>query len=133
MILTEQNLMFYKMIIRVTLTYQESLLIQCDSLREYNGEKAVEPRIDSSVNGNWPEPEITKVIEGGIRIPNNQQEPIPLTHSQHIAQIKHVLIPDEKNITLTSLLSTMPRTKTVPFSNSFNLYPDNLMNILKMM
>ena len=61
-----------------------------DDLDPYDGEVAVEPRFDSPNNGSWPEPNITRVIAGSIRIPNNTSEPVHLKRQQHFAQIRRV-------------------------------------------
>ena len=49
----------------------EFLELHSDSLSGYNGEISIEPRFDSPNNGEWPEPTVSRVIQGTIRIPNS--------------------------------------------------------------
>ena len=78
----------------------EFLEIQSDNLVGYNSEIAIEPRIDSPLEGNWPAPSVSRVIDSTIRIPNLSNKPIKLSKSQHIAQIRQVQTPN--------LISTVP-------------------------
>ena len=40
-------------------------------------------------------PTITRVVQGSVRIPNNSPDPIKISSTQHIAQIRRVMtIPD---------------------------------------
>ncbi len=59
-----------------------------------NEEVAIEPRIDSPLQGEWPPPSISRVIQGSIRIPNNSTEPIKIKKCQHFAQIRRVTTSD---------------------------------------
>ena len=49
----------------------EYLEFSSDPLKSYEGEIAIEPHRSSPLNGSWPQPEISRVIDGSIRIPNN--------------------------------------------------------------
>ena len=68
----------------------EYVEVDTPTLEPYNGEVAVEPRTDSPNDGCWPEPSITRVVEGRIRIPNNTSSPIHLKRQQHFAQMRRV-------------------------------------------
>ena len=76
-------------------------------------------------NSNWPEPEITRVVEVAVRTPKNQQDPDFLTRSHHIAQIRR----DENRLDQMKRIlpqnhhcfSTMTKTKTVSISKTINL------------
>ena len=58
----------------------EFLEIHSNTLNKYNGrEVAIEPRIDSPLNGNWPYPSVSRVIQNTVRIPNRSNEPIRLS------------------------------------------------------
>ena len=67
----------------------EFIEIQSRRLEQYEGEVTVEPTIQS-LNG-WPAPTISRVIQGRIRIPNLGTEPVLLSQSQPIANIRRVL------------------------------------------
>ena len=67
--------------------------ISSDSLAEYEGEVSIEPRVDSPLEGCWPSPMISRVIQGTVRIPNDGVEPILLNKSGHLAQIRRVTSP----------------------------------------
>ena len=71
----------------------EFLEIHSDTLNGYNGEISIEPRVDSPLEGNWPIPSVSRVIQCTVRIPNISDEPIHLSKSQHIAQIRRVHVP----------------------------------------
>ena len=69
----------------------EYVEIHSDALSEYEGEISIEPRADSPLQGMWPPPMISRVIQGTVRIPNDGAEPIHLGRSSHIAQIRRVV------------------------------------------
>ena len=54
--------------------------IYADELKSFNGEVAIEPRVESPLSGNWPEPSIS---QGTVQIPNLSYEPIILSKCQH--------------------------------------------------
>jgi len=56
-----------------------------------NTEISFEPRSDSHFT-NWPSPDVTSVIDGLIRIPNNSRDIISVTKHQHIAQARFVYL-----------------------------------------
>ena len=67
--------------------------ISSNSLLNYDGGVAIEPRTDSPLKGNWPEPSISRVILGTIRIPNRTEESIHISKCKHFAQIRRVTTP----------------------------------------
>ena len=78
------------------------------SLSNYEGEVAIEPHADSP--SNWPQPSISRVIDGRLRIPNDSDAPIKLSKSQHFALIRRVAAPEDKpsyeeSISITRLAS----------------------------
>ena len=78
--------------------------IASEDLGPYENEEiSIEPRIDSPMQGSWPSPTISRVIQGSIRIPNHSKEPIQLNKCQHFAQIRRVTTPQY-------LQSTLPKT-----------------------
>ena len=108
--------------------------IQSDSLSEYEGAVSIEPRVDSPLQGSWPPPMISRVIQGTVRIPNDSSDPIYLAKSKHFAQIRRVTSP----VILSSLQDTpqtalpLPKfTEPVvgPIKHSANVIvdPDNLL------
>ena len=66
-----------------------------DELKSFDGEVAIEPRTESPLSGQWPIPSITRVIQGSVRIPNLTNEPVSITKSQHLAQIRCVVTPSQ--------------------------------------
>ena len=110
----------------------EFIEIQSPSLSEYEGEVLIEPRIDSPLQGKWPPPMISRVIQGTVRIPNDGAELIHLSKSEHFARIRRVVSP----ATLHALQDTpyVPPTAPVysvigPVKHSANVIvdPDKLM------
>ena len=72
----------------------------------------------------WPCPAISRVIQGKIRIPNLTNEPIYLSRSQHIADVRKVFsdsldyLPDDLTQTSVSHTScTEPETQSYHSSN----------------
>ena len=57
------------------------LEIYDNNLSNYEGEIAVEPHFDSSLNGEWPELCLSRVIQGTICIPNLTNEPAQISKS----------------------------------------------------
>ena len=104
----------------------EYVEIHDNSLIEYEGNVSIEPRVDSPLQGSWPSPTISRVIQGSIRIPNDTEEPIHLSKSRHFAQIRRATTPlkliDSPNI--VQIPPTNNNSKE-PFSQSVLLDPDN--------
>ena len=80
---------------------REYFEVENEQLSKYEGEVSVEPHISSPKN--WPQPCISRVIQGKTRIPNLSDEPVYLNRSQHFANIRRVL--DES---LTEIPCTQP-------------------------
>ena len=99
------------------------------TLEEYEGEIAIEPRMDSPMDGQWPTPSITRVIQGSVRIPNDSPEPILLPRLGHIAQIRRVTNP---NIIRQLPTPTPPPKPVQPppswFSDVVSVDPDNMLS-----
>ena len=73
----------------------EYIEVHSEELKSFDGEIALEPHTDSPLSGTWPPPTITRVVQGSVRIPNNGPDPIKISSTQHIAQIRRVkTIPD---------------------------------------
>ena len=102
--------------------------IQATSLSPYEGEVALEPRVTSPLCGTWPEPQITRVVNSSIRVPNDTKQPIQLSRGQHIAQIHQVLVDGSLDILKTDVeraqIKPAIKVKT-PFSDGIVLDPDN--------
>ena len=64
------------------------------ALFDYEGEVSIEPRIDSPVDGEWPQPHISRVIQGVVRIPNLSDKPVLIDKAQHFAYIRRVIVAD---------------------------------------
>ena len=96
-------------------------------------EICIEPRVDSPLQGCWPSPSISRVIQGSVRIPNNSNEPIKLNKCQHFAQIRRVTtseILSSVSSPLSSHTPLIPKPSaplSVPFSSTIKTDPDNLL------
>ena len=69
----------------------EYLEFSSEPLKPYEGEISIEPHRSSPMGGSWPEPNISRVIDGSIRIPNNSGEAISFSKLQHFAMIRRVI------------------------------------------
>ena len=67
----------------------EFVEVSSESLDEYEGEVSIEPRVDSPLQGTWPSPTISRVIQGSIRIPNETDEPIQTLCANSPSHISH--------------------------------------------
>ena len=109
----------------------EYLEINNPSLELYNGEVAIEPRSDSPQDGCWPEPEITRVIDCTVRIPNRTDDIIFLSKNQHLGQINRVYSVDD--CTQVNSVSDVAKTARsgsssvvgLPFSDLIPVDPEN--------
>ncbi len=113
--------------------------VNCNNLNNYEDEEvAIEPRIDSPLQGEWPSPSISRVIQGSVRIPNNTCEPIKIKKCQHFAQIRRVTTPDvlasisSPNLDLVQpelpSQRTVKQSPAVPHSATITVDPDKLMD-----
>ena len=73
----------------------EYVELKSKDYQRYEGEIALEPRVDSPLEGKWPECAITRVIDGAVRICNNTDEAIHLQKSSHLGHIRHVASPSD--------------------------------------
>ena len=105
----------------------EFVEIYDDSLSAFEGEVSIEPRIDSPLEGEWPSPAISRVIQGTVRIPNDTEEPIHLSKSRHFAQIRRVSSPPDST-TINPLLLPPPikrdHTSDILHSSAISIDPD---------
>ena len=68
------------------------LEVSSADLTDYDDQEvAIEPRVDSPMQGSWPSPTITRVIQGAIRIPNHTDQPVRVAKCQHFTQIRRVV------------------------------------------
>ena len=98
------------------------------SLSTYEGEIAIEPRVDSPLEGQWPAPAVTRVINGSVRIPNDSSQPIHLPRSSHIGQIRRVTTPE---ILQSMELPQRPKQPIPPpehFSDIVSVDPDQILS-----
>ena len=108
----------------------EFLEFSSESLKQFDGEVAIEPHQSSPMQGSWPNPEISRVIGGTIRIANSTNDPIPLSRSQHFAQIRRVLSPNHSIPLLLPQLEDPIRqdlpitSKQINFSDAATIDPD---------
>ena len=111
----------------------EYIEIYSDNLSIYEGEIAIEPRTDSPLQGNWPAPSISRVIQGTVRIPNETEEPIHISKCKHFAQVRRVTIPSlvshsahdvfaDSNYRLPPTVTS--NTKSTFFTSSISIDPD---------
>ena len=105
----------------------EYIELEAECLKNYEGEVAIEPREDSPNNGSWPVPELSRVIQGRIRIPNDSPEPISLSRSQHFAQIRRVT-DNIKNTNIDEPPQVITSKETVDL---ITIDPNNLLSTLQ--
>ena len=113
----------------------EYVEISNNDLLNFDGEVAIEPRSDFPRCNIWPSPSISRVIQGTIRIPNLSEEPIKLSKSQHIAQVRRVTTPDYSSSICTSTdtpkCSAPVLHPSTPsnFSLKIHVDPDNILSL----
>ena len=95
----------------------EFIEFSSESLKQFDGEVAIEPHISSPMQGTWPMPEISQVIHGTVHTVNNTDNPIPLSGSQHFAQIRHVILPEIIN---RSKYQSLSQCETIQSQNLFS-------------
>lgn len=107
----------------------EYLEISDSGFDQYEGEVAIEPRIDSPLEGTWPKPSISRIIGGTLRIPNDTLEPVHVKKSQHLATIRGVTSPPLKSPVTASAppLKNVNTPSSLPFSSAITLDPDNVL------
>ena len=110
----------------------EFLEVSNPAFEQYGDEVAIAPRYDSPQFGNWPEPEITRVIDCCIRIPNKSDNIVYLAKHQHLGQINRVysvdtsVQPTDICNSLTVKKSSKPNpSKKFPFSDAIPVDPSN--------
>ena len=65
------------------------------NLLEFDGEVAIELHQIQPTSDSWIQPTISRVIDGTLRIPNLTDKPIRIQKSQHVAQIRPAIDPEE--------------------------------------
>lgn len=102
------------------------LEINDSNISNYEGEVAIEPRTDSPLHGTWPQPSLSRVIGGTLRIPNETNEPVHVSKSQHLATIRRVTTPSMEHLKANQLRKPPEQSSTkIPFSSTINIDPDN--------
>ena len=113
----------------------EFVEIHSTELEHFNGEVSIEPRRESPLGGQWPERSLTRVIQGSVRIPNLGDEPLHISKSQQIAQIRRVTMPSTtstQSAQFPSALATLTETNTsqdVLFSDKVTIDPDGQLSV----
>ena len=100
--------------------------LDCSSFSVNTSEVAVEPRLDSPAQGQWPEPSILHVVDGSFRIPNNLDCPLKLSRNQQIGSIRSVI--SQENIKLegastVQAIQSKPVVHSSPHSNKISIDP----------
>ena len=107
----------------------EYIEIYADELKSFDGEVAIEPHTESPLSGQWPIPSITRVIQGSVRIPNLTNEPVSITKSQHLAQIRRVVTPSQLRTASTATDYATPvglHRKPPPISTTPTTYSESV-------
>ena len=109
----------------------EYVEITSPDLLNFDGEVAIEPRSDFPQSNISPSPSISRVVQGTIRIPNLSEEPIKLSKSQHIAQLRRVTTPDNSPASpdhhpMLPLMLTKASPSGV-YSSKIHVDPDNIL------
>ena len=86
----------------------EYLELSNASLEQFEGEVAVEPHSSSPLM--WPLPTISRVVHGKLRIPNLSCEPVHVSRSQIIADIRKVMV--EPQVSYPTKSSPPPHLST---------------------
>ena len=81
----------------------EFVEVQDDSLVNYEGEVCVEPCLDSVGEIGWPQPHISRVVQGTIRIPNLSDNPVLLKTAEYFAQIRRVRILEDVSYSIPAV------------------------------
>ena len=108
----------------------EYLEINDSEFMNYEGEVAIEPRIDSPLGGTWPKHSISRIIDNTLRIPNDTLEPVHVKKSQHIATIRKVTSPSPAPSSPThppEKPKTPAKTPSIPYSSAVTLDPNNIL------
>jgi hypothetical protein len=89
-------------------------------------EVAIEPRSDCSVR-NWPEPIITSLVAGAVRLTNKTSEVVVLKKHQHLAQIRSTCDGLGDNISCEGISSTLPTLQHAesPFHVAISVDPSS--------
>jgi len=108
----------------------EYLEINDSDFSKYEGEIAIEPRIDSPLDGTWPKHAISRIVGGTLRIPNDTSEPVHVKKSQHLATVRKVTSPP--STPLLTAPTTPPmiphKPSSLPFSSAVTLDPNNVLS-----
>ena len=105
----------------------EYLELQDSSMFPRDREICIEPRLDSPLNGSWPTPMISRVIQGMVRIPNHTNEPIFVPRSAHFAQVLRVSVPTPVASCTTPSPSHTFQPLITKHSISISVDPDNML------
>ena len=76
----------------------ESLTLDCSELKDYDGDIALEPRMDSPALGTWPQPSFVSVSKGLLSIPNLTNDPVAIKKNQHLGNLRRVVNYDLESI-----------------------------------
>lgn len=88
---------------------------------------AVEPR-QTSKNGNqWPEPQLTEVVDGHIRLSNSSETPVAISKNDHFCQVLPVCDCKTTSAEGNYSASVQRTSPAEPFSNNVTLDPDDIM------
>jgi len=90
---------------------------------------AIEPHSHLSHSKSWIQPTISRVIYGTLRIPNLNNEPVQIPKSQHVAQIRPVIVPVES--LNPSNFREHPSTNNhcpTDFSSAISIDPDGILS-----
>jgi hypothetical protein len=92
-----------------------------------NTSVAIEPRADTT-HPQWPQPDVTRSIEGIVRVPNLTGEPMTLKRHEHICQILPTYSPKRvKNEDIPKAQTVKTTTATTRHSAAVRVDPDNIL------
>ena len=103
----------------------EFVEVQDDSLVNYEGEVSVEPCLDSVGEIGWPQPHISRVVHGTVRIPNLSDNPVLLKTAEYFAQIRRVRILEDVSYSMPSVHHAYKVNTPIEKSSKLSSVMDN--------
>ena len=110
----------------------EYLEVNVSDFEKHESEVAIEPRVDSPLDGTWPRHTISHIVDGTLRIPNDTSEPVHIKKSQHLATIRKVTTPSTSTEPQPAMSPPPPPSKVnqpnLPFSSAISLDPNGILS-----
>ena len=108
----------------------EYIELTSNDLKDFDGEVTIEPHVSSKDKTEpWIHPTVSRVINGIVRIPNENHDPVHIPKSQQLAHVRPVFEPDESSQSTCKSGPTPSPTvpKATNFADSVVIDPDKLL------